>query len=448
MILIVDDDNTVRLSLSVLLRREGCESTGVSTPAEALAAIRENPGIRLVVMDMNFSRSTSGEEGIELLRKVKVLRPALPVILITAWGSIPLAVEGMRLGAFDFITKPWDNREFCRQIKTALQLTASRDNDAAPSGAVKFECPEIIGRSKAMTELLATAARIAATDAPVLLLGENGTGKELVAQAIHRNSARSSGPMVTVNIGGMPQPLFESEMFGHVKGAFTGAVADRPGRFEMADGGTIFLDEVGELDLSCQVKLLRVLQQHTFERIGENKTRSSDFRVIAATNADLPKMVRDRTFREDLYYRLNLITLRIPPLRERKSDIPLLVSHFAARCAGDLGAQAPEITADAVEYLKTFPFTGNIRELKNLVERTMLINGSADRLTADDFRHNAMASVHVADTSDASSTLEGMELKAIAEAMAQYRGNISRVADALGITRQTLYRKLEKYGMK
>ncbi len=448
MILIVDDDNTVRLSLSVLLRREGCESTGVSTPAEALAAIRENPGIRLVVMDMNFSRSTSGEEGIELLRKVKVLRPALPVILITAWGSIPLAVEGMRLGAFDFITKPWDNREFCRQIKTALQLTASRDNDAASNGAVKFECPEIIGRSKAMTELLATAARIAATDAPVLLLGENGTGKELVAQAIHRNSARSSGPMVTVNIGGMPQPLFESEMFGHVKGAFTGAVADRPGRFEMADGGTIFLDEVGELDLSCQVKLLRVLQQHTFERIGENKTRSSDFRVIAATNADLPKMVRDRTFREDLYYRLNLITLRIPPLRERKSDMPLLVSHFAARCAGDLGAQAPEITADAVEYLKTLPFTGNIRELKNLVERTMLINGSADRLTADDFRHNAMASVPAADTSDASSTLEGMELKAIAEAMAQYRGNISRVADALGITRQTLYRKLEKYGMK
>lgn len=448
MILIVDDDNTVRLSLSVLLRREGCESTGVSTPAEALAAIRENPGIRLVVMDMNFSRSTSGEEGIELLRKVKVLRPALPVILITAWGSIPLAVEGMRLGAFDFITKPWDNREFCRQIKTALQLTASRDNDAAPSGAVKFECPEIIGRSKAMTELLATAARIAATDAPVLLLGENGTGKELVAQAIHRNSARSSGPMVTVNIGGMPQPLFESEMFGHVKGAFTGAVADRPGRFEMADGGTIFLDEVGELDLSCQVKLLRVLQQHTFERIGENKTRSSDFRVIAATNADLPKMVRDRTFREDLYYRLNLITLRIPPLRERKSDIPLLVSHFAARCAGELGAQSPEITADAVEYLKTLPFTGNIRELKNLVERTMLINGRADRLTADDFRHNAIASVPVADTSDASSTLEGMELKAITEAMAQYRGNISRVADALGITRQTLYRKLEKYGMK
>ncbi len=208
MILIVDDDNTVRLSLSVLLRREGCESTGVSTPAEALAAIRENHGIRLVVMDMNFSRATSGEEGIELLRKVKVLRPELPVILITAWGSIPLAVEGMRLGAFDFITKPWDNREFCRQIKTALQLTASRDNDAASNGAVKFECPEIIGRSKAMTELLATAARIAATDAPVLLLGENGTGKELVAQAIHRNSARSSGPMVTVNIGGMPQPLF------------------------------------------------------------------------------------------------------------------------------------------------------------------------------------------------------------------------------------------------
>lgn len=444
MILIVDDDKAVRLTLGVLLRRTGDDTMGVASPEEAVAALREHQDIKLAVVDMNFSRATTGEEGLELLRRIKVLRPDIPVILITAWGNIPLAVEGMRLGAFDFITKPWDNRLFLRQVKTALELSAPACGDLDDKPAA-FHSPEIIGRSRAISELLETAARVAATDAPVLILGENGTGKELVAQAIHRNSTRSSGPMVTVNLGGMPQSLFESEMFGHARGAFTGAVSDRAGRFEMADGGTIFLDEIGELDLSSQVKLLRVLQQHTFERLGESQTRRSDFRVIAATNADLPGMVAERTFREDLYYRLNLITLRVPPLRERRSDIPLIANHFARMCGSESGVEVPDITDDAMEYLKTLQYPGNIRELKNLVERTILVNVGNRSITADDFRRN----MQIAPVQKApSATLDDMERKAIEEAMVTYRGNVSRVAEALGVTRQSLYRKLEKYGMR
>lgn len=445
MILIIDDDKAVRLTLGVLLRRTGMETLGVASPDEAIAAVREHPGIRLAVMDMNFSRATTGEEGLELLRRVKVLRPELPVILITAWGNIPLAVEGMRLGAVDFVTKPWDNRLFLSQVKTAIELS-EHSIAGSQDTSLPFNCPEIIGRSRPLTEMLETAARVAATDASVLILGENGTGKELVAQAIHRNSNRRNGPLVTVNLGGLPRSLFESEMFGHARGAFTGAVSDRAGRFEMADGGTIFLDEIGELDLFSQVKLLRVLQQHTFERLGESTTRSSDFRVIAATNADLAHMVAERTFREDLYYRLNLITLRIPPLRERRSDIPLLAEHFIRLCADASGMEVPELTQDAVEYLKTLPYPGNIRELKNLVERTMLVCGNRSGLAADDFRMN-LISVPSVGTIGAP-TLDSLEKKAIEEAMMTHRGNVSRVAETLGITRQALYRKLEKYGLR
>lgn len=449
MILIIDDDKAIRLSLSVLLRREGYEVESVSAPDEALALVRGRSDLQLMIMDMNFSLSTSGEEGIELLRKVKVLRPEVPVILITAWGSIPLAVEGMKMGAFDFITKPWNNHTFVRQVKTAIKLSGTdAPRSEAGDGNVRFRCPEIKGNSKPMRELLETAARVAATDAPVLILGENGTGKEMVAQAIHRNSHRSAGPMVTVNLGGMPRELFESEMFGHMRGSFTGAVADRVGRFEMADKGTIFLDEVGELDLSCQVKLLRVLQEHTFERLGESKPRHSDFRVIAATNADLPAMVGERTFREDLYYRLNLITLRIPPLRERRPDIPLLTVHFARECGKETGSAVPDIGTDALEYLKTLPFPGNIRELKNLVERTMLVTGGGRPLTADDFRKNMLSPSTITDGNLTAATLDNVERRAISLAMEQYHGHISQVAEALGITRQTLYRKLEKYGLR
>lgn len=308
MILIVDDDKVVRLSLSLLLKTAGHEVVAVESPDEAVDIARGNHSLRLVITDMNFTRATTGEEGLELLRRLKVLRPEVPVMLITAWGSIPLAVEGMRYGAFDFITMPWNNRTLLQRVSTALSL--SETTPQTTSGT--FDRSAIIGNNPALTEMLETAARVAPTDAPVLILGENGTGKELVAQAIHRNSQRRAEALVMVNLGGISQSLFESEMFGHVKGAYTGATADRKGRFELADKGSIFLDEIGDLDLSCQVKLLRVLQQHTFERLGESRPRQTDIRVIAATNADLWAKVREHTFREDLLYRINLITLRLP----------------------------------------------------------------------------------------------------------------------------------------
>lgn len=443
MILIVDDDQAIRLSLGLMLRHAGYEVKAVDNPDAALEAVRAIPSLRLILMDMNYSRTTTGREGIELLRRCKVLRPDVPVILITAWGSIPLAVEGMQAGAFDFITKPWNNQLLLQRIATAMALSAP------PTGhSDSFDRSAIVGRSRGITEVLDTVRRIAATDAPVLILGENGTGKELVAQTIHANSRRRDNPFVMVNLGGISSTLFESEMFGHVKGAFTGAVAARKGRFEMADKGTIFLDEIGDLDLSCQVKLLRVLQQHTFEPLGDSRTRRVDIRVICATNADIPAMVAARTFREDLFYRINLITLHIPPLRERREDIPLLVEHFAAAQAARTGRPVPEISSDAMTYLTRLPYPGNIRELRNVVERAMLISDSR-RLEAEHFSHSAAsdpAKPQVASFDGA--TLTDLERQAIVAALKRYDGNLSLAATSLGITRQSLYRRMEKYGIR
>lgn len=453
MILIVDDDKSIRLTLGVVLKHAGYESLAVGSPDEAIDAVRSHQGIKLVILDMNFGRTTTGEEGIEMLRRLKVLRPEVPVILITAWGSIPLAVEGMRLGAFDFITKPWNNRLLLQRIATALSLNSQPTETAA--GTPVFDRSEIIGNDPALVALLNTVERVAPTDAPVLILGENGTGKELVARAIHNNSPRRNANMVMVNLGGISQSLFESEMFGHVKGAYTGAGTDRKGRFEMADKGTIFLDEIGDLDLPCQVKLLRVLQQHSFERLGESTPRNVDIRVVAATNANLNAMVAERTFREDLLYRINLITLRLPPLRERRGDIPLLVNRFAEQFAAASRLRKPEITSDALEYLSRLPYPGNIRELKNLVERTLLIS-QGSRLTAHDFDANRTEAPAATATPQstppdipegAMPRLEAMERDTISQSMLRNKGNISKVAAELGITRQTLYRKLDKYNL-
>lgn len=451
MILIVDDNKTIRLSLSVLLKHAGYEAEAVATPDEALVAARTRPDLQLAVIDMNFSDTTSGEEGLELLQRLKVLRPEVPVILITGWGSIPLAVEGMRLGAFDFITKPWQNRMFLNRVETALQLAGTPTSAPDTEG---FNRVDIVGNDPALDSVLRTAARVAASDAPVLILGENGTGKELVARAIHRNSRRASGPFVMVNLGGISRSLFESEMFGHVKGAFTGAVADRIGRFEMADKGTIFLDEIGDLDPTSQVKLLRVLQQHTFERLGDSKTRTSDFRIIAATNADLGAKVAEGTFREDLLYRINLITLHLPPLRKRPADIEPLARHFIAGYAAQCNRSAPTLSPDAVAFLQSQPFPGNVRQLRNLVERTLLISTS-NRLTTEDFRTAiALGSEQpegTPGTSDTTSTppvnLEASEKAAIAAALRKVDGNVTHAAALLGITRQALYRKIKKHNL-
>lgn len=441
MILIVDDDSAVRLSLRILLRRQGYETCEASSPEEAVALVRST-AVDLVLLDMNYSRKTSGEEGLILLRQIKIFRPEAQVILMTAWGSIPLAVEGIHAGAFDFITKPWDNQMLLGRIKVALELNsdAVEASDSEP-----FDRSLIIGRSPALLNVLDTVKRIAATDVPVLIMGENGTGKELIAETIHRNSLRRAKGMVKVNLGGISSSLFESEMFGHRKGAFTGAVADRAGRFALADGGTIFLDEIGELDLNCQVKLLRVLQEHTYEMLGDSTPRRTDFRAVCATNADLPSMVADKTFREDLYYRINLITVTLPPLRDRSEDIPLLVDHFVTLHCRDNHRETPHIDASAIEFLKTLPYPGNIRELKNLIERTLFVTPGAE-VTAADFK--GQYSGPASSPRASATSLESKERTAIEQALAQSGGNYTRAAGLLGISRQALYRRIEKYNIK
>lgn len=442
MILIVDDDSAVRLSLKLLLSRNGFETVMASSPREAMEVVRaEAP--QLIMLDMNFSRATTGEEGITLLRQIKIFRPETPVILMTAWGSIPLAVEGIHAGAFDFITKPWDNAALLQRINVALELNAPKTDE--PITDSRFDRSFIIGRSPALMNVLDTIERIAATDAPVLIMGENGTGKELIAEAIHRNSRRKGRNMVKVNLGGIASSLFESEMFGHRKGAFTGAVADREGRFAMADGGTIFLDEIGELDLNCQVKLLRVLQEHTYEMLGDSRQRHTDVRVVCATNANLPAMVAEKTFREDLFYRINLITVTLPPLRERREDIPLLVDHIVRQHCAQNERLLPEITSQAMEFLSSLPYPGNIRELKNFVERTLLVN-SGDRLGEREFRGQYDGPLPQAENSRRSN-LELREREAVEQAIAHSGGNLTRAAALLGITRQSLYRRMEKYGI-
>uniref|UniRef100_A0AB33JAJ4 Sigma-54 dependent transcriptional regulator n=1 Tax=Prevotella sp. GTC17259 TaxID=3236795 RepID=A0AB33JAJ4_9BACT len=432
MILIIDDDITIRSSLTFMLKRAGQTPLAVSNATEAMNTVRtQTAEVQLILMDMNFSLSTSGEEGLTLLQQVKLFLPHVPVILMTAWGSIDLAVKGMRAGAFDFITKPWNNAALLQRIETALQMSETPQPEAPNS------FPQIIGKSRALRECLDIVARVARTQAPVLITGESGTGKELIAEAIHSNSTRAGKPFVKVNLGGISQSLFESEMFGHRKGAFTDAQSDRIGRFEMADKGTIFLDEIGDLDMASQVKLLRVLQDQTFEPLGDSRPRKVDIRVVSATNADLPSRISERRFREDLFYRINLITIHLPSLSERREDIPLLVAHFAARL------RPVDIAPEAMDMLVEQDYSGNIRELKNLVERTILISGK-DHLDADDFLLALKHGDRIA-SSPSTGTLADAECVRIEQVMQLFGGNITRAAAHLGITRQALYRRLEKY---
>lgn len=452
MILIVDDDASVRTSLTFLLKRAGLEPEAVAGPKEALDIVRKTAP-RLILMDMNFTLTTTGEEGIQLLRQVKIFQPDVPVILMTAWGSIALAVKGMQAGAFDFITKPWNNLMLLKSIHTALDLTEQRREEEHPlnrrEADRKLGFDKIIGQSAPLMEVLSTVSRIAPTNASVLITGESGTGKELIAEAIHANSQRTKGPFVKVNLGGLSQSLFESEMFGHKKGAFTDAYIDRTGRFELANKGTIFLDEIGELELSCQVKLLRVLQDQTFEVLGDSRPRKVDIRVVSATNRNLQEMVAQRTFREDLFYRINLITIHLPALRERKEDIPLLVRYFANQQAEVNGWTPVQFSSEALTFLQKLPYPGNIRELKNLVERTILVSGK-ERLEAADFEqqyeHTARGTVEIPAVLSGL-TLEESEKQLILQALKTYDGNLSRVASSLGVSRAALYRRLEKYNI-
>lgn len=465
MVLIVDDDRAIRVTLTLLLERNGYAVMRADSPAAAMDIVRSHADLQLVLMDMNYTLATDGEEGLTLLKQVKVFRPDTPVILMTAWGTIDLAVQGMRNGAFDFITKPWNNGVLMDRVETAIALSAS-----LPSGE-SSPVPEeieghgyIIGRSPHLLSLLATAQRVAQTNAPVLITGESGTGKELIAQFIHEQSRRAEKFFVKVNLGGISASLFESEMFGHKRGAFTDAKGDRVGRFELADGGTIFLDEIGELEQSSQVKLLRVLQDQTYEVLGDSVTRRANVRVVCATNADLRQMVVEKTFREDLFYRINLIHLHLLPLRQRQEDIPLLVEHFIRQTCAANRLPSVAVSDEAIRYLQTLPFYGNIRELKNLVERTLLMkvpapsNSEQSLLTADDFRTHAQqeagsAQCHtqagemLAAGAGESMTLDELERLAISKAIEKHSGNLSLVAKELGISRGALYRKIEKHGL-
>ncbi|MDR1644357.1 MAG: sigma-54 dependent transcriptional regulator [Tannerellaceae bacterium] len=444
MILICDDDKAIRTSLELVLKRAGYETISVAAPREAIAFVRHRTP-HLILMDMNYTCGTSGEEGLTLLKEAKVFCPGVPVILITAWGSIDLAVRGMRAGAFDFVTKPWNNLALLNTIRTALSLNneAGNPQDASPDKA--FVQPDrIIGRSPLLKAVFQTIERIAPTQAAVLITGESGTGKELIAETIHDNSKRRQAPFVKVNLGGISQSLFESEMFGHKKGAFTDARYDRAGRFEMADKGSIFLDEIGELDASGQVKLLRVLQDQTFEPLGDSRTRQVDVRILSATNRNLADKVAEGSFREDLFYRINLISIHVPALRERREDIPLLVDFFVKQQQQLTGIHA-EISPDAITWLQSLPYPGNIRELRNLVERTLLVSGKK-RITDREFKAQYLPPSPVGGPLPASiRQLEEMERSMILKAMALHGNNLTKVALAIGISRQALYRKLDKY---
>ena len=449
MVLVVDDDKAVRSSLKLLLKQSGYAVQTLAGPQETLDWIRRQaPSV--ILMDMNFSNDTSGREGLELLQKVRVFEPAVPVILITGWGSIDLAVEGIKKGANDFITKPWDNKRLLESIRTQ-QMMAGRETASMDRRQLdeNYVLSGIIGEDPVFLELLNAVGKVAPTEATVLIHGESGTGKELIAEAIHNNSRRREKPFVKVNLGGIASSLFESEMFGHKKGAFTDARSDRKGRFECAEGGTIFLDEIGELEPSSQVKLLRVLQERQYEVLGESATREADVRVICATNRNLEEMVSEGSFREYLYYRINLINLTVPSLRERSGDIPTLARYFVRQVCHDNRLPVATLTKQAESLLKQYPFPGNIRELKNLVQRTVLLT-SGSELTDDDFQAQIekQPPVNPAHRRMGLQTIEGAEKKLIQETLDFYRGNLSQVARSLGLSRGALYRRLEKYNIQ
>jgi DNA-binding NtrC family response regulator len=450
MILIIDDDIAIRTSLAILMESEGYKVSSTGNPEDVLPTIRKQVP-ELIILDLNFSLETSGEEGMQLLKSIKAFNPLIPVILITGWGNIELAVEGMKLGANDFLNKPWSNDYLLQSVKTLIDLQEIKSENKSRKQLDKaYHFKHIIGEDPGILSILETIGRVAETDASILIMGESGTGKELIAEAIHENSKRHNKPFVKVNLGGISTSLFESEMFGHVRGAFTDARQDRIGRFDMANRGTIFLDEIGDLDASSQVKLLRVLQDRSYEVLGSSRTKTVDTRIVCATNKNLTEMVAANAFREDLLYRINLITIHLPALRDRPKDIPLLVAFFVNNLKDIYNRPYLSLTPKAIKWLQQLPFPGNIRQLKNLVERTILVSKN-NILDVDDFRgqmeyspvkKNAMQLPGVG-----ALTLEEVEVEMIKRAMEYHNNRIAKVAKALGLTRFALYRRLEKHNI-
>jgi DNA-binding NtrC family response regulator len=445
-ILVADDQRDVLESLRFLLRSEGLEVETATSPRTLLEALKKQD-FDVVLMDLNYARdTTSGQEGLDLLRDIRNLDESLPVVVMTAWASVELAVETMRRGARDFVEKPWDNHRLLSILKTQTALgRALRRGQRleAENRLLRGVAPHLIAESPAMGPVLELISRVGPSDANVLLTGENGTGKSLVAEILHGVSQRAERPLITVNIGGLSESIFESELFGHVKGAYTDARADRVGRFELADGGTLFMDEIANVPLALQRKLLRVLETGEFERLGSSKTRRVDARIVSATNADIGEEVRQGRFRQDLLFRLNTVEIQLPPLRDRREDVPPLAAHFLARHARRYRKAIERFDAGAMKTLLAHPWPGNVRELSHVVERAVLMADGGVVKAAD---------LGVQPASGTPSRLEDMTLEEaerllIKKALERYAGNVSDAARGLGLSRSALYRRLEKYGL-
>ena len=448
-ILVADDQADVRQALKLALERVGYTVRLAADPSAAEKAVRE--GIDLALLDMNYTRdTTSGREGLELIRSLHTPDPDLPLVAMTAWGSVDLAVAALKAGAADFIEKPWDNTRLLNIVRTQLATAQARSETRRYRSIARLQrrdqgSEQLIGESEAFGQVLETCRRVAASDASILISGENGVGKGLLADYLHQHSARTDGPFVSVNMGAIPESLFESEMFGHVRGAFTDASEARSGRFTLADGGTLFLDEIGNLPEAHQAKLLRVLESGQFEAVGASKTQSVDVRVITATNADLPAKVVDGSFRRDLYYRLNTIEVEIPPLRERGDDVLLLAEHFLDRF-GRRHGRTMHLSESAAKALKTHSWPGNVRELSHALERAVLLS-PGERI---DPEHLRLTSPDGNAGSDLNRIipLEQAEEMQIRTALDRFNGNTEQAADALGISRSALYRRMEKFGIR
>ena len=440
-VLIVDDEFSVRDSLAHWFQKDGYRTAAAKDAQEALARLQEG-GWDVVLLDVKMP----GMDGLELLRRIHALDPEIVVIMITAYAAVETAVEALKEGAHDYVSKPIDPDELSHLVKKAVEQRRLRTENLQLRRKIDqlTAFDRIVGDSPQMAKVLETVRSVAATDSTVLIRGESGTGKELIAQAIHANSRRRYFPIVPVNCGALPETLLESELFGHEKGAFTGAQFRRKGKVEMADGGTLFLDEIGTVSLKTQVDLLRVLETKELTRIGGTKPVKVDFRVVAATNQNLEKLVEDGTFREDLYYRINVVTIHLPPLRERREDIPLLAQHFLGKFSREMNRPFREIDPGALDLMVRYGWPGNVRELANAVERALVV-GAPPAVHAGDLpvRLSENGGGGAADES-----LAAMEKAHVARVLARHGGNVTRAAATLGIDRVTLYNKIKKYGLR
>ncbi len=447
-ILIADDQADVLEALRLLLKSEGYQIEAVTSPAAIMGAL-EAREFDVLLMDLNYARdTTSGQEGLDLLNRIHTIDSTLPVVVMTAWGSIEIAVEAMRRGARDFVQKPWENPRLLSILRTQIELCKSLRNEQrleAENQLLRAEGrPVLIAQAPAMQPVLQLIARVGPSDANVLITGEHGTGKEVIAQTLHALSLRASKPMVTVNVGGLAEGIFESEMFGHVKGAFTDAKTDRVGRFDLADGGTLFLDEIANVPLNQQAKLLRVIETGELERVGSSRARKIDVRVLSATNANLSEEVGQGRFREDLLFRLNTIEIHLPPLRDRREDIAALAAHFLRIYSQRYRKHINGFEPAAMQALHNHPWPGNVRELDHAIERGVLMSAKNSLGVADlGLQPPREGSNRLEDMS-----LEEVEAFLIRKALARYTNNVSHAAKALGLSRSALYRRIQRYNIQ